>query len=460
MSRSTRRRRAAPIRILAAAALAAMLAACGGGDDRSVEDGPASCSVADRQEWLRAYMAERYFWYRDSPQPSPQGYATLQAYFDALLYRGSNPAFPDADRWSYLQSDADFDRFYNQGQSMGYGLFVAGLEVQGQPAQPLYVRMVEPQSPAARAGVARGDRILSANGRSAADMIAANDFSVLTAVNAGDRLTLVLRDPAGADRTTVVTADAFDLTPVPLARTLTAADGRPMGYVMVKDMINQTSPALNAAFTQFKAAGVQEVVLDLRYNGGGLVSIGGTLASSVAGARAAGQPYAKLVYSDRQQSLNSVHAFSSPAAALGLGRVYVLTGARTCSAAEQVINGLRPFVDVVAIGDTTCGKPVGFRPQSDGCGITVNAVNFESLNARDEGRYFDGFDATCPVAENFTVALGADADPLLAAARSHAATGACPATGGSGKTQPLALKLKAQGVRVNEPGARPGMVAP
>jgi C-terminal processing protease CtpA/Prc len=457
MSRCTRRRRAAPVRTLAAVALAALLAACGGGDDRSVEDGPASCSVADQKAWLRQYMAERYFWWRDSPSPEPAGYATLQSYFNALLYRGSNPAFPDADRWSYLQSDADFDRFYNQGQSMGYGLFVAGLEVQGQPAQPLYVRMVEPQSPAALAGVARGDRIVSANGRSAADMIAANDFSVLTAVNAGDRLTLVLRDPAGMERTAVLTADAFALTPVPVARTLTTADGRRMGYVMVKDMIGQTGAGLNAAFTQFKAAGVQEVVLDLRYNGGGLVSMGATLASYVAGPGAVGQPYAQLVYSDRQQALNSVHAFSAPASALALSRVYVLTGARTCSAAEQVINGLRPFVDVVAVGDTTCGKPVGFRPQSNGCGITVNAVNFESLNARNEGRYFNGFDATCPVGENFTVALGADADPLLAAARSHAATGACPATG-SGKTEPLALKLKAQGVRVNEPGEKPGMV--
>lgn len=447
-------------RSLAALAVSALLAACGGGDDgRSVEDGPASCSVADQQAWLRLYMGERYFWYRDSPSPEPAGHATLQAYFDALLYRGTNPAFPDADRWSYLQSTTDFERFYGDGQSMGYGLFVAGMEVLGQPAQPLYVRYAEPQSPAALAGVVRGDRILSANGRSASDMIAANDFAALTAVNPGDRLTLVLRNGAGADRTVVLTAATFALTPVPLARTLTTANGRPMGYVMVKDMINQALSPLDTAFAQFKAAGVQEVVVDLRYNGGGLVSVGGAVASQVTGPRAAGQTYATLAYSDRQQSRNASYAFGNPASALGLSRVYVLAGARTCSASEQVINALRPFTDVVLVGDTTCGKPVGFQPQDNGCGIVVNAVNFESLNARNEGRYFDGFDATCAVAESFTTPLGADADPLLAAARSHAATGACPATAaGSGKAQGIAAKQRQQGQRLNEPGERPGMV--
>lgn len=447
-------------RSLAALAVSTLLAACGGGDDdRSVEDGPASCSVADQKTWLRAYMGERYFWYRDSPSPAPEAYTSLQAYFDALLYRGVNPAFPAADRWSYLQSTADFERFYGDGQSMGYGLFVAGMEVQGQPTQPLYVRYTEPQSPAALAGVVRGDRILSANGRSASDMIAANDFAALTAVNPGDRLTLVLRNAAGADRTVVLTAGTFALTPVPLARTLTTANGRPMGYVMVKDMINQALSPLETAFNQFKAAGVQEVVVDLRYNGGGLVSVGGAVASQVAGPRAAGQTYATLAYSDREQARNASYAFANPASATGLARVYVLAGARTCSASEQVINALRPFVNVVLVGDTTCGKPVGFQPQDNGCGIVVNAVNFESLNARNEGRYFDGFDATCPVAESFTTPLGADADPLLAAARTHAATGACPSTGAAGGSlKPLMQRLKAQGLRPAEPGERPGMV--
>ena len=114
----------------------------------------------------------------------------------------------------------------------------------------------------------------------------------------------------------------------------------------------------------------------------------------------------------------------------------MLAGPRTCSASEQVVNGLRGVgVDVVAIGDTTCGKPVGFLPQCDACGTTYSVVNFESVNARNEGRYFDGFAATCAVAEDFSVPIGATNDSLLVAAAHHADNGACPA-GTAAREQP------------------------
>jgi len=432
-----------------------LLAACGGGGSDPVN----SCDVASQKQWLRGYMNDNYFWYASSPNPEPAGYATIDAYFDALLYTGGDPAFPQADRWSYFQPTESFDRMFGDGESLGYGVFVAGLEVEGRPDQPLFVRYIEPLSPAAQAGVMRGDRILSMNGRSTAEIISSNDFSVLNPSATGQMLTLVLRN-TGGDRTVTLTSAVFPLTPVSLASVVTSPNGRRMGYVVVKDMISQALQPVDNAFAQFRAAGVQEVVLDLRYNGGGLVSFSGTLSSQVAGSRAAGQPFATLLYNDKQAAAsNQTFIFSNPALpnALGLARVYVLAGVRTCSASEQVINGLRPFVNVVVIGDTTCGKPVGFLPSSN-CGTTYSAVNFESANALFEGRYFDGFNpsSTCTVAEDFTLALGAPNEPLLAAARLHADTGSCGGTGV--REQPLALKLKAQGRRITEPGERPAMI--
>ncbi|MCK7493985.1 MAG: hypothetical protein MZW92_24090 [Comamonadaceae bacterium] len=133
----------------------------------------------------------------------------------------------------------------------------------------------------------------------------------------------------------------------------------------------------------------------------------------------------------------------------------MLNGPRTCSASEQVINGLRGVgVDVVAIGDATCGKPVGFEPVSDGCGTTCSVVNFESVNARNEGRYFDGFAPTCAVAEDFTRPLGSADEPLLAAAANFADTGACPA--GSGAAARSLAQPRAP--RTVEPGAPRGMI--
>jgi len=444
------------MRRLTVALLATLLVACGGGGgDSSVA--PQSCSVADQKAWLGDYMSEWYFWYRLAPQPDPAAYPTLAGYFDALLYTGTDAAFP-ADRWSYTESTESFNRFFGDGQSLGYGVSVAGLEVTGQPTQPLYVRYVEPLSDAAAKGVVRGDQVLSINGRSAAEIIAANDYSALTPASVGDALTLVLRN-AGGDRSVTLFATVYALTPVSVTAIVSSPLGRKMGYVLVKDMISQVLPPLDSAFAQFKAAGVAEVVLDLRYNGGGLISTAASVGSYVAGPLGAGHTFASLLYNDQRAATNNQNVlFSNPAfaAAAGVARVFVLTGPRTCSASEQVINGLRGIgIDVVAIGDTTCGKPVGFLPTS-ACGTTYSVVNFESVNERNEGRYFDGFAPTCPVAEDFSVALGSPAEPLLQAARGYADTGACPATGA---TRALPSSWRRAPLRRTDLGERSGMIA-
>ena len=431
----------------------ALLAACGGGGESAGQvTAAASCSVADHKTWLGNYMDDWYFWYRLSPRPQASDYATVAEYFDALLYTGTSAGFP-RDRWSYTQSTESFNRFFGDGQTLGYGVAVAGLEVTGQPGQPLYVRYVEALSPAAAAGVMRGDEVLSLNGLSASEIIATNNFSALTPANAGQVLTLSLRR-SGVVRNLSLTASVFALTPVPLDTiVVTPSGGRRVGYVLIKDMISQANAPLEAAFARFRNTGIGAVVLDLRYNGGGLVSVGNTVASYAAGDAPNGRNYATLLYNDKRAGANNAsYAFARPATAstVNVQRVYVLMGERTCSASEQVINGLRGIgVDVVAIGDTTCGKPVGFLPTAQ-CGTTYSVVNFESVNARNEGRYFDGLAPTCAVAEDFTRALGDRSEPLLAAALLHADSGACPRAAAipSGTAQALAAKRATRGALI------------
>jgi hypothetical protein len=443
------RRWGKPIRWQACAA-AALLAACGGGDGVDPPPPAADCSAAAQNAWLRDYMREWYFWYRLAPNPDPLAFASVDDYFAALLYTGADPAFP-RDRWSGSESTVSHTRFFGEGKTLGFGISVAGVEVAGRPDLPLRVRYVERQSDAAAKGVRRGDQILSLNGRPAADVIASNDFSALSAANEGSTLRLELRG-AGGDRAVTVAATVFSLSPVGATSVMTTPGGRRVGYVFVKDMIGQTAAPLDAAFAQFRTAGLTDLVLDLRYNGGGLVSAAADLASYVA-ASAAGRPFAGLLYNDKRAATNNeTFRFDAKAEALDLRRVTVLTGSRTCSASEQVINGLRGVgIEVVAIGDTTCGKPVGFLPAGR-CGTTFSAVNFESVNARNEGRYFGGFAPTCPVAEDVTRDLGAADEPLFAAARRFADTGACPI---GAFEQPQARRGDR---RLVEPGERTDMV--
>jgi carboxyl-terminal processing protease len=430
---------------LCAGALA--LAGCGGGEEASrPPPPPASCSVGEQNRWLADYMNEWYFWYRLSPRPDPAPYTDVAGFFNALLYTGSDTRFP-TDRWSYNEPTESFNRFYGDGATLGYGMQVSGVEAVETPGQPLWVRGVEPGSPAALAGVQRGDQVMAVNGRAASDIIAANDFAVLTPTRVGEVLTVRLVR-SRAERTVTLTAAVHNLVPVGASAVFVSPGGRRLGYLPVKNMISQALAPMETAFARFKAEGVNELVLDLRYNGGGLVSTGRTLASYVAGLRGDGRAYASLLYNDkRSASNNERYAFESRNSSLGLARVFVLTGPRTCSAAEQVINGLRGVgVQVVSIGDTTCGKPVGFLPASS-CGQTYSVVNFEAVNDRNEGRYFDGFDASCPVAENFQVPQGDRTDPLVATASALADGAQCPtlsASASEGRRQALSARRAAK----------------
>ena len=436
---------------------ALLVAACGGGGGRNDPVGPpASCDVADRKVWLRDYMRAWYLWAGLGPSPDPAPFGSIDDYFPALLYGGGG-AIP-ADRFSRLESTESYRRFYDEGRTLGYGLSVAGLEVEGRPDLPLRIRHVEPESDAAAQGLQRGQQIVSLGGRPASELIAANDYELLLPGSEGEQLALVVRDGAG-ERALTLTARVYPLAPVPAEAQLASPGGRRVGYLMVKDMIDTATSPAAAAFGRFAAAGVDELVLDLRYNGGGRVAVGRTLASAIDPARTAGEVYARLRYNEaRAAAYDQDYRFEEPPG-LGLKRVFVLAGARTCSASEQLIHGLAPFVEVVLVGDTTCGKPVGFLPRDDGCGTTVSAVNFDSVNARDEGGYYDGFAPHCAAADDLDHPLGDPAEGLLATALALADGGDCPPQAAA-RAQPLAASARAAIRRgAGEPMPARGMVA-
>jgi carboxyl-terminal processing protease len=455
-----------------ACALPLLLASCGGGDGDGDNGGGLTCSVADQQVWLRDNFDRNYFWYALSPKPAPGSAPTVDEYFDALLYPGGDliPSGGGAtwpfDRYSYFQSTESFERFFGAGQTLGWGVAVNGLEAVRDNATRLFVRYIEPLSPAAQTGaiaggLQRGDEIVAINGTPVATFILADDFSALSAVTENEQLRLDVRRGAGPVVTVILNAAIFALTPVQSGQVVQSiGTSRKMGYVFVKDMIDQVQPTLGTTMTSFRNQGVQELVIDMRYNGGGFVSVGRDVASYAAGSRGANQTYARLLYNDKNAGSNLNYAFTNPNQWAGFSRVYVLMGERTCSASEQVINGLRGVgVNVVAIGDTTCGKPVGFNARDDGCGTTYSIVNFESVNALNQGRYFDGFAPTCSVAEDFAKPIGALDDPLLVAAAYHVDNGVCPA--GTAREQVLSKPTSTPRKRYGgaDGGERTGMQA-
>jgi hypothetical protein len=437
-----------------------VLSSCGGGGGSSGSPVPpsASCSADAQKDWLRTYMLDQYLWSGTSPNPAPQGYTSLQSYFAALLYPGDGlvPSVVPADKWSYISDAASYNQFFTEGQTLGYGLFVNGLELQ----LPLKARFIEALSPAAIQGLVRGDEILKVNGRTAAELMAANDFSALNPTKAGDTLVLEISHNSSPPQTVTLTAAVYTLTPVPDSRVLTLPNASKVGYVVMKDFITQAEAPLSAAFSNFRAAGARDVILDLRYNGGGRISTATVLASLVAGSTYDQNVFTNLVFNAKNSAQNTSYKLASQTT--GFDRVVVLTGARTCSASELVVNGLKPYVQVVTVGGQTCGKPFGFVPATS-CSNTFSAVNFESFNANGEGRYYNGIAATCPATDDFNGQLGDPAEALTAVANSYLQNGTCPAVAAhptllsARMTTPPAVQRPR--IAAPEPGERRGMWA-
>jgi carboxyl-terminal processing protease len=406
-------------KVTAVLACCLVLSACGGGGDSTSAPTSAEtpgCDVTSQKDWLRAYMADQYFWTGTSPNPDPAGYSTVQSYYDALLFTGD--AVVPKDKWSYITPTATYSQFFGAGKSMSYGVFVNGVE----GVLPLRLRYVEPQSPAALAGLKRGDIIVSANTRTAAELMSSKDFSVLTPAAAGDSLNLEI-DSGTGPRPVTLTAATFDLTPVSSSQVLTLPNGSKAGYVVLKDFISQAEAPLTAVFANFRAQRATELIIDLRYNGGGLLSTSNLLASLVAGATSSGQVFTQLNRNARNQAANSTFRLST-APGPTFSRVVVLTGSRTCSASELLVNGLKPYVNVITVGATTCGKPFGFYPV-DHCGNTFSAVNFETVNGAGQGRYYDGIAPTCAAIDDFKGELGTASEGLTAVAADYLQTGVC-----------------------------------
>jgi hypothetical protein len=179
----------------------------------------------------------------------------------------------------------------------------------------------------------------------------------------------------------------------------------------------------------------------MRHNSGGYLYIARTVASMVVGPEADGRVFERLRFNAKRQAQSSASTYffsgrvqsaeqQYPAGyrlpQLGLQRVYVLTSGLTCSASESIINSLQGIdVQVVLVGETTCGKPYGFR-RKDNCGLAFYPIEFQGYNEKNFGDFAGGFAPVCAVRDDPTSPLGSPTEPLLAAALHHADQGTCP----------------------------------
>lgn len=427
--------------IFSCALLAATLALAGCHGDEDAGAGwfesriLGDCSTtAGRNQAVYALMNDWYYWYKQIPDVNPADYASPQALLDAIRYR------PLDETFTYLTTVSEEEAFLNNAAYFGFGfsMLVSG--------DRLFLREVFADSPAEAAGLRRGDEILSIDGVDVATLInndALND--AFGPDEAGHEVTFeVLHPGASQPETLVIAKDEVFATVVGEVVTDLGA-GADTTYIYFRSFVNPAFDELDAAFAQMQAAGDTQLVLDMRYNGGGLLSVAEHLAGLIAGETDAGEVVAEVEFNDKHTDRNEQYLIRLLANSVAVTDLVVITTGSTASASEMIINGLEPHMNVATVGDNTYGKPVG-QSRLEFCEEDIlRAVTFKVVNSEGQGEYFrpTGIPPTCAAEDDIFNAFGDVNEASLAEALHWLEAGSCTPAASVKAAQKLALQKAA-----------------
>ena len=455
--RSCRRPRWTRRWLLPGVSAATLIAACGGGGDDPVD----ACGVTAQKEWVLATTRDWYYF--DDLLPSSVDLAQFATAVDLLDHLTAAARAENKDRFfSFLTTRAEDGAFLGEGEFIGFGF-----RTHTDPEPRVFISEVFEGSPASAAGLRRGDEIVAVdagNGYVAtADLLASGNTisEVLGPAEAGVQRGLRVQDPSAATREVSLVKRTVTIDPVPDdgARILPLAGTSGVGYVHLRTYISTADSQLRNAFGEFRAQGIEYFVVDLRYNGGGLITTYELLGDLLGAARSSSDVMARTLFNASHPGSNSTRLFRPQPQSVAPVRIAFLTTEATASASELNISTIRPWVEIAIVGSDTFGKPVGQSAfDLPGCTDRMRLVSFETVNARGEGAFFDGLAPSmtfaCAATETLTESPGDPAEGLTAAALEWLSTGACGSL-----IEPASAQLRIAGDQPDE-GRSPRRVRP
>jgi C-terminal processing protease CtpA/Prc len=344
------------------------------------------------RDYLYDAMNQYYFWYNLMPAVVKTDYKDPYTLLDAMMYK-------TLDRWSFVQTYEEYLAM-SQGDFVGHGISL-GLD----PNNQVRIVQIYNNSPLYSLGVRRGWIVKQLNGTDLAPIFLANDATaynnLIGASTAGITNTFLFQTPQGKDSTIVSTKAAFTLNTVLLADTLHLKSGI-TGHLVFDQFIQPSNDELLTAFTYFSQNNITDLIVDLRYNGGGDISVLTNMASYLAGTAKLNTPFLQLTFNDKNTSYNTTYNFNSVAFPLSITKLIIITTRETASASEDFINGLKPILDVHTLGDTTNGKPVGMIGIPYQTSYMFWPITFSLVNSAGQGGFYKGFAPDKYVPDDFT----------------------------------------------------------
>ncbi|OYX63564.1 MAG: peptidase S41 [Sphingomonadales bacterium 32-64-17] len=412
--------RASPF--VASLASIALLASCGGGGSGSGNSatpapgasaptptpttGSAPCSLTSRAAAFDEVIDEWYVFPDLLANPSISSYANLEDYIDA---RVAPARAQNKDRYfTYLTSIAEENAYYSSGSSAGFGFRLS----YDTAARRVRVAETFEDTPALGANLDRGTEILaigtsSSNLQTIPQIMASNsvypDYAVYLALGPNDpgvTRVLQVRDQSGVTREVSLTKTDFALDPVSDRYGARVIDdnGKKVGYFNLRTFIEPAIADMREAFADFRTQGITEFIIDLRYNGGGALSVADVLGDLLARDHV-GDVYYKLALRPSKSAEDEIYRFASRPQSVAPTRVAFIGTEATASASELVVNGLQPYLggNMTLVGSNTYGKPVGqYAFDLEECDDRLRLLTFKLENADGNGEYFNGLAATVP----------------------------------------------------------------
>ena len=457
--------------------LAGMVTACGGGGGTAgggatgggsaptpTPSTSTACSLSARQDFAKSVIDEWYlFPSLVDNSVNKAAYGDVQSYIDALV----KPARDQSkDRYfTYITSIKEEDAYYNSGSTAGFGVRLA----YDTASSRVYVAEAYEGAPALNAGIDRGTEILSigttaGNLQTVSSLLASGGpqavSDALGPSTPGTTRVLRVNIKGTISNLTVTKAD-YSLDPVSNRYGAQIIDdgGKKVGYINLRTFITLADADLRAATATFKAQGVTEVIVDLRYNGGGLVSIS-ELFGDLLAANKVGQVFSYTTFRDSKASNNSTRTFAARPEAIAATKIAFIGYSGTASASELLANSFIPYLgtNTALIGANTYGKPVGqIAVDKTACDDRMRVIAFKTENANRQGEYFTGlasvFPKTCAAGDDLTHQLGDPNETAIKAALDFLGGRACTPIASGGGIAPLSVAPTRKPLLATDPNA-------
>ncbi|NOR55827.1 MAG: hypothetical protein GQ531_06415 [Sulfurovum sp.] len=390
-------------KIVSLSLLALALSACGGGGS----DSASSVGLSNSEKiFVHNLFLDEYLWNTQVAEQIDYGdYSTRQGLIDGLKVT-------PPDIWSFTITAQEYENFANQ-KTAGFGFAYAS---------DFTLSLVRIDAPAYEK-LFRGDKLLQVNG----EAVTQENISAAASNLNNPTSFKLLRN--GSEVTVVVTPSEYSFK-VSLGKVIDH-NGKKVAYLRYDSFTESSVEEFEAIFTTFKNANVDELVIDMRYNGGGSILTASLLLDNITDA----YPEQRQVYLDWNDDLksnNNTYTFSDldlqDGNELTMPRVFFLTTSNSASASELVISALTPYLgksNVITVGEATHGKPVGMTGRTYGENFYF-LVNFLVRNNAEETTSFEGIPVTCAAEDDITKRMGDPEEKMFATALYYIDNTSCP----------------------------------